>query len=377
MRGQIGLGKVFDIPLRLHYTWFIIFTLVTYSLLRYAVAQSYSIEQGIILGIFTSALFFASIITHELAHSIVAIRNSIPVREITLFVFGGVSQITREATSSRTESAVAVVGPLTSLALAGAFYGVHLLLAPTEHTLAAYLMQWLAFINVLLAMFNLIPAFPLDGGRIFRALLWHRMRDYRRATRIASRTGQVIAFMFITAGIALMVFVRAYWFSGMWFILIGWFLHDAARASYRQALFRDSLGALTVGQVADYDCPSVATETSIAELVNEHMLPSGRRCFLVTREGVPEGMVTLQQLKKTTREDWPVTSVREIMTPIGGLKTAHIDQDLLSVFHDMIEDSTDHILVSDAGRVVGAIHRGELTRYLRTRAELARGHSRI
>jgi Zn-dependent protease/predicted transcriptional regulator len=375
MRGQISLGKVFGIPLRLHYTWFIIFALVTYSLVRYAVAQTYPIEQGIILGIFTSALFFASIITHELAHSIVAIRNNIPVREITLFVFGGVSQITREAGSSRAESAVAIVGPLTSLGLAGAFYGVHLILAAGQQTLAAYLMQWLALINVLLAVFNLIPAFPLDGGRILRAVLWHRMHDYSRATRIAARTGQVIALLFIAGGIALMVFARAYWFSGLWFILIGWFLHDAARASHRQALFRDSIKGMTVQQVTDYGCPSVEPDTSIADLIQKHIMPTGRRCMLVTRGGIPEGMVTLEQLKKTSRELWPHTTVSDIMMPIGKLKTAHVDQDVLGVLQDMIEASVDHLPVSDGGRVVGVIHRDELVRYVRTRAEFLPGSS--
>jgi len=144
MRGNISLGRVFGIPLRLHYTWFIIFALVTTSLVLYPFEQPYPIEQRIILGILASLLFFASIITHELAHSILAIRNNIPVKEITLFVFGGVSQITKEATRPRVELSIAIVGPLTSLVLAGIFYGLHLVLAGTQQILAASLMQWLA-----------------------------------------------------------------------------------------------------------------------------------------------------------------------------------------------------------------------------------------
>jgi len=373
VRGQISLGKVFGIPLKLHYTWFIIFALVTLSLVRYAVDQTYAIEQGIVLGILTSALFFTSIITHELAHSVVAIRNSIPVREITLFVFGGVSQITREATSSRAEFSVAIVGPLASLGMAGIFYGMHLLLSTTQQTLAADLTQWLALINVLLAVFNMIPAFPLDGGRILRALLWHRTRDYDSATRIAARTGQAISFVFIAVGIALVILARAYWFSGLWLILIAWFLHDAARASYRQASFRGSVGAITVREVTDYGCPTVHPETNVADLIQEHILPTGSSCFLVTRGDVPEGMVMLQQVKKTPRERWSVTSVSDIMVAIGKLKTASIDQDALSVLQDMVEESMDHLPVSDGDRVVGVIHRDEVIRYLRTRAELVSG----
>ncbi len=374
MRGQISLGKVFGIPLRLHYTWFIIFGLVTYSLVRYAVAQTYPVEQGVVLGVLASALFFISIITHELAHSIVAIRNDIPVREITLFVFGGVSQITREATSARAESLVAVVGPLTSLGLAGLFYGLHVLLAGTQQTLAASLMQWLALINVLLAVFNSIPAFPLDGGRLLRALLWHRTRNYRRATRIASRTGQVISFLFIAGGIGIILFVRAYWFSGLWFILIGWFLYDAARASYHQAMFRDAIGNLKVGQVTDYGCPSIHPDTNISDLIHGYVLPSGRRCFFVTEGETLEGMVTLQGLKKVSRERWSVTSARDIMIPTNKLKTATADQDVLTVLQDMVEENTDHLAVSNSGGVVGVIHRDEVIRYLRTRSEFEPGN---
>ena len=367
MRGQISLGKVFGIPLRLHYTWFIIFTLVTYSLVRYAVGQAYPIEQGIILGILTSVLFFASIITHELAHSVLAIRNNIPVREITLFVFGGVSQITKDATSPRAEFSVAVVGPLTSLAMAGIFYGLHLLLAGTQQTLAASLMQWLALINVVLALFNLIPGFPLDGGRIFRALVWQRTRDYHRATRIATRVGQGIAYVFIAGGITLMIFARASWFSGLWFILIGWFLHDAARASYKQVLLRDALIGITARQVTDYGCPLIPPDMNLGDVVQRYILPTGRSCILVTRGRELEGMVTLQHIKKIPRADWPVTSVKDIMTPAGKLKVAHADQDVLSVLQDMEGESANHIPVTEGGSVVGVIDREELIRFLRTR----------
>ena len=369
MRGQISLGKVFGIPLRLHYTWFIIFTLVTYSLVRYAVGQAYPIEQGIILGILTSVLFFASIITHELAHSVLAIRNNIPVREITLFVFGGVSQITKDATSPRAEFSVAIVGPLTSLAMAGIFYGLHLLLAGTQQALAASLMQWLALINVVLALFNSIPGFPLDGGRIFRALVWQRTRDYHRATRIAARVGQGIAYAFIAAGIALIILFRELWFSGLWLILIGWFLHDAARASYQQVLLRDALIGITARQVTDYGCPLIPPDMNLGDVVQQYILPTGRSCLLVTRGTELEGMVTLQQIKKISRTRWPLTSVQDIMTPAGKLKVAHVDQDILSVLQEMDGESANHLPVTEAGRLVGVINREELIRFLRTRAE--------
>lgn len=371
MRGNISLGKIFGIPLRLHYTWFIIFALVTYSLVLYPLVEPPypPIEQRIILGILTSLLFFASIITHELAHSILAIRNNISVKEITLFVFGGVSQITKEATHPRAELSIAIVGPLTSLALAGIFYGLHLLLAGTQQILAASLMQWLALINVILAVFNLIPGFPLDGGRIFRALVWQKTRDYHKATRIATRVGQGIAYVFIAGGFAFIIFVPPYWLRGLWFIFIGWFLRDAARASYQQVLLRDALIGITARQVTDYDCPLIPPHMNLMELVQQYVLPTGRNCFLISWGAELEGMVTLQQIKKVPHTRWAITSVQDIMTPASKLKVAYADQDILSVLQEMNGENTNHIPVMEAGTVIGIINKEDIARFIRTRAE--------
>lgn len=367
MRGNISLGRIFGIPLRLNYTWFIIFGLVTFSLVLYPIEHPYPIEQRIILGILTSLLFFASIIAHELAHSILAIRNNIPVKEITLFVFGGVSQITKEATHPRAELSIAIVGPLTSLALAGIFYGVHLLLAGSQQGLAAILMQWLALINVILALFNLIPGFPLDGGRIFRALVWQKTHNYHKATSIATKVGQGIAYAFIAVGLAL-IFALRLWFNGLWLIFIGWFLHDAARASYQQVLLRDALIGVTARQVTDYGCPSIPSHLNLTELIQQYILPTGRSCFLVTQGAELEGMVSLQQIKKVPRTRWGITFVQDIMTPASKLKVAYAEQDILSVLQEMNGESADHIPVIEAGKVIGVINREDLTRLLRTRA---------
>ena len=374
MRGNISLGRVIGIPLRLHYTWFVIFALVTVSLVvNPLVEPPYPpIAQRIILGILTSLLFFASIVTHELAHSILAIRNNIPVKEITLFVFGGVSQITKEATHPRAELSIAVVGPLTSLALAGIFYALHLLLASANQVLAASLMQWLALINVLLAVFNLIPGFPLDGGRIFRAFVWHKTHDYHRATRVASRVGRGIAYAFITGGIVL-IFVLQRWFDGMWLILIGWFLNDAARASYQQVLLRDALVGITARQVTDYASPLIPPHTNLMELVEQYVLPTGRSCFLISWGVDLEGMVTLQRIKKIPRTRWATTTAQDIMTPASKLKVAHADQDLLGVLQEMNGESANHIPVMEAGQVIGIINREDVARFLRTRAEFGTG----
>ena len=374
MRGNISLGRVFGIPLRLHYTWFIIFALVTISLvLNPLVERPYPpIDQRIILGILTSLLFFASIIIHELAHSILAIRNNIPVKEITLFVFGGVSQITKEATHPRAELSIAIVGPLASLALAGIFYGLHLLLASANQILAASLMQWLALINVILAVFNLIPGFPLDGGRIFRALLWHRTHDYPRATRIATKVGQGIAYAFMAGGIAL-IFVLQLWLNGMLLIFVGWFLRNAARASYQQVMLRDALIGITARQVTDYASPLVPPHMNLTELVEQYVLPTGRSCFLISWGAELEGMVTLQQIRKVPRTRWATTTVQDIMTPANKLKMAYADQDLLGVLQKMSGESTNHIPVMEAEKVIGMMNREDVARFLRSRTEFGTG----
>jgi Zn-dependent protease/CBS domain-containing protein len=371
MSGNISLGKVLGIPLRLNYTWFIIFALVTYSLVFYPLVEPPypPIEQRIILGVLTSLLFFASIITHELAHSILAIRNNIPVKEITLFVFGGVSQITKEATHPRAELSIAIVGPLTSLALAGVFYGLYLLLTGAQQILAASLMQWLAWINVVLAAFNLIPGFPLDGGRIFRALVWHRNHDYHRATRIATRVGQGIAYAFIAGGIVIIIFFTRYWFDGMWLMFIGWFLSDAARASYQQVLLRDALTGITVRQVTDYNCPLIPPHMSLMELVQQHILPAGRSCFLVSLGAELAGLVTLQEIKKVRRTRWATTTVQDIMTPASKIKMAYANQDILTVLQETNGENANHIPVIEDGKVIGVINREDIGRFLRTRAE--------
>jgi Zn-dependent protease/predicted transcriptional regulator len=368
MRDSISLGRIFGIPLRLHYTWFIIFALLTVSLVLYS-SGDYPIEERILLGILTSVLFFGSIITHELAHSILAIRNGIPVKDITLFIFGGVSQITKEATQPRTELLVAIVGPLSSLAIGGLFYGAYSLLAQTQQTLAAGLMQWLAIINVILAVFNLVPGFPLDGGRILRAIVWQRTGNYIRATSIATKVGRGIALAFIIGGIVV-IFALHLWFQGLWFIFIGWFLYDAARAGYQQVLLRNSLSGITVRQVTDHNCPLISRDLNLKELIQQYILPTGRSSFPVTKEAVLEGMVTLNQIKKTPHSRWDITSVQDIMTPASKLKVAHPDQDILTLLQAMSGENADHIPVTQEGKVIGMVNREDLIRFLRTRADL-------
>lgn len=372
MGSSLSLGRIFGIPIRLHYTWFLIFVLITVALLTYF-PQAYPLWQRITLGIVASLLFFISITAHELAHSLMAINNGIPVKNITLFVFGGVSQITKEATRPIVELLVAVVGPLSSLIIAGIFYGLHSMLITLAKLGSGSIivtgLDWLAYINVMLALFNLVPGFPLDGGRVFRALLWMGTGDYSRATRIAALTGRGIGFLFIFGGILVMI-VAGQWFAGLWLAFIGWFLENAAAASHRQALLREALHGFTVRDIMSADRPFVTQQLSVGQLVRDYILPTGRRCFLVLEDSQLQGIVTLYNIKQVPQERWDSTRITEIMTPASKLKTAHPNQPAVSLLEQMDEWNINQMPVLEGEQVIGMVGRDGLIRFLRTRAEL-------
>ena len=237
MGRAITLGRLFGIEFRLHFSWFIIFILVTTSL----VAPHYTEWFYWFIAIVASLLLFSSVLAHELAHSLVGKANGIPISRITLFIFGGVAQMTGEAPRPAAELKMAAAGPLCSLLL-GAFFWLFLLISDIPRPIAE-LLYWLALTNVSLAVFNLVPGFPLDGGRIFRSILWRLMRNYKRASLIAVRVGQGIGYLLVLFGILIM-FLRLFgltWFDGIWISFIGWFLESAATDSYRQILIQEAL----------------------------------------------------------------------------------------------------------------------------------------
>ncbi len=237
MGGAFSLGKIFGIQFRIHYSWFVIFVLITVSLSWQYFPYTYpewSEPTYWLTGTATSLLFFTSVLAHELSHSLVGRANGIPVRSITLFLFGGVAHMTREATRHGAELRMALAGPVASLVIGGIFFLFHLLLQNIIEPVAA-LAFWLAQINVVLAIFNLIPGFPLDGGRVFRSLLWRFTGNYQRATRIAVEVGRGVGYLFVAGGIVLMFLYPGNWFNGLWLAFIGLFLTYVATASYRQA----------------------------------------------------------------------------------------------------------------------------------------------
>jgi Zn-dependent protease len=365
------LGKLFGIPLRLDYSWFLIFLLVTVSLAYFYFPESYPTwrsEVYWIVGICTSLLFFGSVLAHELAHSAVAIRSGIPVKSITLFIFGGVAHIGREATNPGTELKVAAAGPTCSVALAAVFFGISWLSGGFSIHLAA-LTFWLAMINGMLAAFNMIPGFPLDGGRVLRSILWMSSGNFRRATRIATLTGYGTSYAFIIGGILLLLFLGR--LDGLWFVFIGLFLNSAARSTYQQTMVREALRGFAARDVMTQDCPTVPHNTTIKELVQRQPMLSSP-CFLITIEGKVEGALTLPQLKGVPRENWDLTTISHVMTPVEKLEVVRPSDEAIAILEQMDEKNLDVVTVVGEGRVLGMVLRHNLIQ-LAHRLESLRG----
>jgi len=371
MGGGFNLGKIFGIQFRLHYTWFIIFVFLIVSLSWQFFPVYYpgwSPWIYWVIGVIATILFFTSLVAHELAHSLVGRVNDIPIKSITLFIFGGVAQMTREATKASAELKMAAAGPACSLAIGGMFGLLWMLTRGVIEPIAA-MAYWLAQINVILAVFNLIPGFPLDGGRVFRSLMWHFSGNYQRSTRIATRVGQGVGYTFILGGI-LMMFLLHEWLGGVWLAFIGWFLQNTASISYRQTQWREALRGFTASQVMTSDYIVVPPNVTVDQLVQRYVLPTGQRFFPVADEGRFMGILTLSNIKSVSQSDWDMTQVEEIMLPVDQLKVASPEQDALSVMEQMGESGINQMPVVNEGRVIGLVTRDNLVRFLRTRAEL-------
>ena len=364
MRSGLNLGRIFGIQLRIHFSWFIIFALVTVSL----VYPDWADWRIWAIGIVASLLFFASVLAHELSHSLVGRANGIEIKSITLFIFGGMAQMTREAKQAGAEFKMAAAGPACSLVLGGLFALLWFFIRDMN-PLIATMFLWLGIVNGALALFNLIPGFPLDGGRVFRSILWRVSGDYQRATRIATRVGQVVAWCFIAGGIVLLVFFQQ-WINGIWLAFIGWFLLTAASNSHRQARWQNSLRGFTASQVMTPTTTTVPPDISVKQLVQNHVLPTGRRFFLVVEENRVKGIVTLSNIKSLPQPSWETTPVAKIMLPINRMKVARPEEDALSIMEAMAGSDINQIPVVSEGRIIGVITRENLIRFLRTRSDL-------
>lgn len=371
MSASLRIAKIWGVPIGLHWSWFIVFALVTFSLAASVFPSDYAGLSGAAywtLGALTSVLFFASVLLHELGHTALARRFGVPVREINLFIFGGVAILTRESPSAKAEFWIAIAGPLVSLALAAVFGAVWFLSGDFVYLAApAY---WLAWINFSLAVFNMIPGFPLDGGRVFRAIVWHVKGNLHRATEIASGVGQFVAFGFMACG-AFMMF-GGNLFGGLWIIFIGWFLQNAAAATLAQSNLEQNLRDVTVGDVMSANYPRAAASASLETLINERILRGESRYFIVHGDeaDAPQGIITLKEIAQIPRETWSRVTIGRAMIPNGFLRIIAPHAKLFDALRRMDEAGVAQMPVVENGRLVGVLSREQILHHINLRAEL-------
>lgn len=368
-RFTIKLGKVFGIPIGLDPSWFLIFALVTWSLASGYFPSGWSTAQKWIGGAIAAIIFFVSVLLHELSHSLVAEHFKIPVRSITLFIFGGVSDIGAEPPTARAEFLMALAGPLMSLVLGGIFVGISR--AAASIAVVATIAGVLGYINLLLGVFNLIPGFPLDGGRVFRAIVWGGTHSLRRATTIAATVGRVVAFGFILYGVYELL-VLGNIIGGIWIAFIGFFLESAAGSQVQAQRVHDLLAGHTVSQAMSSRCAMASPDLTLQQLVDEHVLGSGQRCLVLSRNGGVEGLMTLHNIRQVPRDRWDMVTAREVMTPAAQVKSVAPTDELTSAMEEMDRDGVNQLPVLENGEVVGMISREDVLSYLRTLREIGR-----
>jgi len=369
-RHNIPIGRVMGIPIGLDYSWFLIFGLLTWSLaVSYYPAEfrQWSPVMYWATGAATAILLFASVLLHELGHSLVALRYKIPVRSINLFIFGGVAQIGAEPPSAAAELAIAVAGPAVSLALAAIFWAAKPVVAGIQPLWGMF--KYLAYINFMLVVFNLIPGYPLDGGRVFRAVVWAATRSMSRATLIAANVGRFFGFLFIFYGVW-QAFAGN--LGGLWIAFIGWFLESAASTQAQQVTFQGMLSGHEVSQAMSPRCIAVPADLTLQQVVDQHILGGGRRCFLVNRGETTVGLMTLHRIREVPRAQWPTTSTAQVMLPLEKLKLLAPDTELWAALQEMDRDGVNQLPVVSGGKVVGMLTREDVITFLRTLRELGR-----
>jgi Zn-dependent protease/predicted transcriptional regulator len=376
MRSSIRLGKLFGIEIGLHYSWFLIALLITMSLGSQFQESHVEWGSGVIwaLAVLTALLFFVTLLAHELSHALVARARGLTTKAITLFALGGVAQIEKEPEDAKTEFLVGIVGPFSSAVIGlvslGIAWAVGWRIGATPETPLRAMFVWLGYINLTLAAFNMIPGYPLDGGRILRSILWLTSRDGVRATQRAAAVGKVIALLFIAFGI--FRFFGGAGFGGLWIAFIGWFLLQAATASASSVTLTAGLKGVRVSDVMTADCVMLDGNMNVEQFVENYLLRSGKRCFVVQQNGEVAGLVTSHEIKELERPRWPYTTLSDIMRPLDQLHTVAPATPVMEALETMGRDDVNQLPVVSGNHLDGIITRANVLQFLQTRAELGR-----
>ncbi len=364
---SLKVARIFGINVEIDMTWLIVFMILSYSL-----ATNYfpSALPGAgetmwwVLGVSATLLLFASVLVHEFAHSLVAIKEGHTIKRITLFIFGGVAHLEEEPRTSIAELKITIVGPLSSLGLALLFWLIYLVVPQATPVAAATF--FLASINLTISLVNLVPAFPLDGGRVLRALIWYFKKDLLTATRVSVMAGSAFAFLLMGIGFYTILTISI---MGLWYIFLGWLLYQAGQNSYTQVTLKNSLSGYRVKDLMTDQVVVVSTELNIRELVNEfYRYKVG--AFPVVGGSALAGMVTMNQVRNVDRRQWDQYKVRDVMTPIDACIKMHPEDEAADAMMEMAKKNAGRILVMEEGKLVGILSNTDVMRLIRMRTAL-------
>jgi Zn-dependent protease/predicted transcriptional regulator len=358
------VGRIAGIEIRVDSSWVVIALLITYSMYQ-QVSRVYDISGGeaVGIGVLATVLFFGSVLVHELAHALVSQARGIRVQDITLFLFGGATRAKVESRGPGDEFLIALVGPLTSGLLAAGFGIVASLGRDVLSTPLTGTFGYLAWTNLILAAFNLVPGFPLDGGRLLRAAIWKATGSLARATRIASMAGQGVGWLLVAAGVAWLL--AGDLAGGIWFAFIGWFLVQAARSSYQELQLQQLLRGVEAEEVMAGALVRIPPELSLQDAVDDYFMRYDHSGFPVEEQGRTIGLLTLRGVRRVPREQWPTHRVRDHMVPLGDQVVVAPDARMDDVVGKLQDSEANRVLVAQDGEVVGIITPSDLTRWLR------------
>lgn len=370
-RESIPLFRFRGIPVGLDYSWFIIFVLVVFSLGGYFFPQNYP-EVPTALSWFYSIvaafLFFSSILLHEMAHAVVAQKRGVGIKRIVLFIFGGVAQMTKEPDNAKSEFEIAAAGPLMSALIGGLFLGVGHFIEPLVDEGLHGIIWYIGYINIILVIFNMVPGFPLDGGRILRAIIWHYSGNLRKATRVVSSIGTGFAFFLIFMGV--LGILGGIFIAGLFWIFIGIFLYQSAKSGYQMVALREGLSQIPVTDVMTRDPQTISPDLSLSDLVEDYFFKRRYSSFPVVENDKLIGMVEINDVKKTPRDQWDDVKVREVMRLFDNVKTITPNMDSFEVLMEMIDRQVGRLPVVENGEVKGIISRKDILSFIQLREEL-------
>jgi Zn-dependent protease len=372
---SVHLFSLYGFKIKIDASWAFLALLVAWSLAQGYFPQIYEGLKPITywwMGMAGVVGLFVSIVFHEFAHSIIARQFGLPIRGITLFLFGGVAEMEEEPASPKAEFWMAIAGPIASLILAALFYALSALISAAGATDAVWgVLHYLGFLNLILAVFNLVPAFPLDGGRILRAILWHWKGDFRAATRMAARAGGTFALVLI--GLGILNAVAGQFTIGLWYFLIGMFLRGAAASSYQQVVMRQALAGMPVSRFMASDPVIVPPDISLEDFLEKWVYRYYHQLFPVVRDGALVGTMSVDQLQAVARDKWKETTVGEVMQPPSEDGAVEAEEDAVAALAKLQKAGKSRMIVTRKGKLAGVIALKDLLRVVSLRMQIEEG----